>query len=91
MISLQRDFLVQEDESNYVQFIFSSLLLSIWTQKYVKDGQREMRTIIVGNIYYTNEVLVFTIYNRRVGLRVKQALLEIVLMDTNKPVINLRG
>lgn len=26
-----------------------------------------------------------------VGLGVKQALLEIVLMDTDKPVINLRG
>lgn len=70
MIPLQRYFLVQEDESNYVQFIFSSRLLSIWTRKYVKDEQREIRTIIVGKNYYTNEVLVLTIYRLVSNLQV---------------------
>lgn len=48
--------------SDYVQFNFSSLLLLVWTRKYDKDEQREIRTTIVGNNYYTHEVLVLTIY-----------------------------
>lgn len=44
--------------------------LSIWTQKYVKDGQREIRTIIVGKNYYTNEVLVLTFYRLVSNLQV---------------------